>query len=110
MENDFRNKMKNFGDMMFDKIDHMYDGIKNTMSQSTRGIKLTYNIQELQKEKDMLHKMIGRRITKLKNQNPEKIEQILQDENMRRFFYRLDVIDDEIEAYLIERKTRLKKE
>nr|WCC90969.1 magnetosome protein Mad19 [Desulfobacteraceae bacterium] len=107
MEKGFRDKMKYIGDTIFDQFDSICQGAKKTVSKSTKGITLTYNIQELQKEKDLLHKKIGRRLTVLRKKHPEQLANPLQDDLMRRWFYRMDIIDDNIDVYLEERKHRL---
>jgi len=108
MEDSFRSKLQSVGDIFFDKIDTTYTKVKQNFSEATRGISITYNIQELQKEKDMLEKRIGRRLAIMRRQNPSLVENVTSDAVMKKYFYRLDVLSDNIETFLNERKSRLK--
>jgi len=108
MEDSFRTKLQSVGDIFFGKIDTAYSKVKQNFSEATRGISITYNIQELQKEKDMLEKRIGRRLAIMRRKNPSFVENIASDAVMKKYFYRLDMLSDNIETYLNERKGRLK--
>jgi len=101
MENDFRYKMQHMGDIFLGKLEMVCGAIKG----STRGIVLTYNIDELQKEKEKLVKRIGKRLVVIKKKDPEL--DVLNDTTMTKLFYRLDRIEDKIEACMKERKQRL---
>jgi hypothetical protein len=54
MEDSFRSKVQSVGNIFFEKVNSTYSSARQSFSDATRGIKITYNIQELQKEKDML--------------------------------------------------------
>ncbi|ETR64732.1 MAG: hypothetical protein OMM_06580 [Candidatus Magnetoglobus multicellularis str. Araruama] len=107
MEDSFRSKVQSVGNIFFEKVNSTYSSARQSFSDATRGIKITYNIQELQKEKDMLEKRIGRRLTILRKQNPSLTQKILDDSVMKKYFYRLDILSDNIETFINERKSRL---
>jgi Zn-dependent M16 (insulinase) family peptidase len=108
MEDSFRTKLQSVGDIFVNKIDTAYSTIKQNFTEATRGISITYNIQELQKEKDMLEKRIGRRLAIMRRKNPSLVENVVSDAVLKKYFYRLDILSDNIESYLNERKSRLK--
>jgi hypothetical protein len=108
MEETFRTKLQSVGDIFVDKIDAAYSKVKQNFSEATRGVSLTYNIQELQKEKDMLEKRIGRRLAIMRRKNPSLLINIASDAVMKKYFYRLDMLSDQIETNLNERKSRMK--
>jgi hypothetical protein len=109
MYNDYREKIKSIGDIVFQKVDKVCTDVKDNISKSTKGITLTYNIQQLQNEKDMLEKIIGRRVCILRRNNPDSSENIFTDSLLRKYFYKMDVLCDNIETSLNERKKRLNK-
>jgi len=109
MYDDYREKLQSIGDVIFEKVDKACTSVKDNFSKSTKGFTLTYNIQQLQNEKDMLEKKIGRRVCVLRRKNPDSPELIFSDSILRKFFYRIDVLSDEIETFLAERKKRLNK-
>jgi len=105
----YREKIQQIGDIVFEKVDNAYDSIKENLSKSTQGISLTYNIQQLQNEKDILEKLIGRRVCILRRNNQNTSESILKDNVLRKYFYKMDKLCDEIESSIAERKKRLYK-
>jgi len=110
MEDSFRSKLQSVGDIFYQKVDSACSKVKQNFSEATRGISITYNIQELQKEKDALEKRIGRRLCILRRQNPSLTQNIADDSVMKKYFYRLDILSDHIEKNINERKSRLKED
>ncbi|MBF0450779.1 MAG: hypothetical protein HQK75_08770 [Candidatus Magnetomorum sp.] len=115
----YSEKLKSIGDLFSEKVDTACSSIKSNFQKSTTsiksnfqksttGIKLTYNIQELQKEKDILEKRIGRRLSVLRRKDLALAERFSEDTLMKTYFDRLDVISDDIEKLLEERKNYMK--
>ncbi|KPA12458.1 hypothetical protein MHK_007335 [Candidatus Magnetomorum sp. HK-1] len=109
MDNSYREKIQAIGDIVFEKMDIACTNIKENLSKSTKGVTLTYNIQQLQKEKDMLEKKIGRRVCIIRRKGQNTSEDIFNDNILRKYFYKMDILCDNIESLLAERKKRLNK-
>jgi len=105
---DIRDKIEQCGDIVFDKISTFQSYVKDTFNQTTRGVVLTYNVQELQNEKDRLMKQVGRRVMILRKNNSDYSSLIQEDTILKKLFYKLDMIEDQIEESINERKMRLK--
>ncbi|MBW1675557.1 MAG: hypothetical protein JRF30_03300 [Deltaproteobacteria bacterium] len=101
MEKNLRYKMQHIGDIFLSKLENVWGSVKG----SARGIVLTYDIQELQKEKDKLVKRIGKRVVVIRKKAPGV--DVLNDAMLTKLFYRLDRIEDKIEVSMKERKERL---
>jgi hypothetical protein len=101
MERDFRYRMRHIGDAFVDKVENVGLCIKG----SVRGIVLTYNIDELKKEKEKIVNRIGKRVVALRSK--ESGQDLMRDDVMRGLFQSLDEIQDEIDASFKERDKRL---
>jgi hypothetical protein len=101
MERDFRYKMQHIGDAFVDKIENLGLSIRGCV----RGIVLTYNIDELTKEKEKIVNRIGKTMVALRSK--ESGQDLIHDEVLTRLFHGLDEIQDKIDASFEERKKRL---
>jgi len=101
MEKDFRYKMRHIGDAFADQVENLSHAIKG----SVRGIELTYRIDALKKEKGEIVIRVGKRMAEIRKKDPTL--SILEDKIMTKLFYKLDQIEDEIEAFTKEREERL---
>jgi len=101
MEEDLRYKMRHIGDIFVDKIQNFGLYAKG----SVRGISLTYNIDEYKKEKDKIVKRIGERLAAIRKKDSDR--DVFNDRIMVKLFYRLDTIQDKIDAGIKERNERL---
>ncbi|MBF0111464.1 MAG: hypothetical protein HQK74_01875 [Desulfamplus sp.] len=96
-----RYKMTHLGDIVVDAFDRLW----SSASSSTKGISLTYNIHELKKRKRKLHRKIGERVSKIKEQSP--LLEIFDDEVLLNLFSDLAKIEKNINASIYEREERL---
>ncbi|MBF0550622.1 MAG: hypothetical protein HQK60_08805 [Deltaproteobacteria bacterium] len=101
MSEGFRYKMQHLGDIMVGKLTKICSAIK----ESTRGIILTYDIHDLEKERINLIRDIGRRIVIIRKNHPEL--DIFRDDLLMELFFRLDKIEAGLEDRERERKDRL---
>lgn len=101
MEKDFRYKMRHIGDAFADQIGNLGHAIKG----SVRGTELTYRIDALKMEKGKIVVRIGKRMAEIRKKDPTL--NILEDNIMTKLFYKLDQIEDAIEAFTKEREERL---
>jgi len=101
MEKDFRYKMRHIGDAFVDKVEKVGLSIKG----SVRGIVLTYNIDELKKEKEKIVNGIGKRMVAGRKKDPDF--NVLQDKMMIKLFSKLDKVEGQMEACIKERRERL---
>ncbi|CAN2041307.1 Mad10 [Candidatus Magnetomoraceae bacterium gMMP-15] len=100
-EKSFRYKMEHLGDLFVEKL----ACFSTEIQKSTKGVVLTYNIGELHKEKEKLMKWIGRRVIILRKKG--ETQNIFNDEILRKLFYKLDRVQDNIEESMKKRKKRL---
>jgi len=101
MEEDFRYKMRNIGDIFIDKVQNLGTYAKG----SVRGVSLTYNIDAYKKEKDRIVQSIGNRLSAIRKKDSDR--DVFNDGIMVKLFYRLDTIQDKIDAGIKERNERL---
>jgi hypothetical protein len=101
MGESLRYNLEHMGDVLFDKISHACGKVKG----STRGIKLTYKIGELQQEKAKLTKRIGKRVVIVRDGKPEF--DLSTDKRLVLLFKKLDDVQKQIDDCLLERKKRL---
>jgi len=101
MEEDLRYRMQHIGDIFIDRIQNLGSFTKG----SVRGIALTYNIDGYKKEKDKIVKRIGERLAAIRKKDSER--DVFNDRIMVKLFYRLDTIQDKIDAGIKERNERL---
>ena len=97
----WRYTMSNIGDIFVDTLEKFI----GTVALSTKGVKLTYNIHELNTKKIKLEKKIGQRVSKIRLKSPEL--EIFEDPELTKLFFALKSIDDEINASTYEREERL---
>jgi len=101
MEKDFRYNMRHIGDNFVDKVEYLGRFIKSPI----RGIVLTYNIDELKKEKDKIIKKIGTRLVAIRKKGLE--QNVFNDDIIKKNFVSFDTIQDKIDDSIKERKERL---
>ena len=101
MEEDLRYKMQHIGDIFIDKVQNFGSYAKG----SVRGIALTYNIDEYKKDKDKIVKRIGERLAAIRKKDSDR--DVFNDKIMVKLFYRLDTIQDKIDAGIKERNEKL---
>ncbi len=101
MEKDFGYNMRHIGDNFVDKVEYLGCFIKRPI----RGIVLTYNIDELKKEKDKIIKRMGTRLVAIRNKGSE--QNIFNDDIMKKLFDSFDTIQNKIDDSIKERKERL---
>jgi hypothetical protein len=96
-----RYNIQHIGDFLVDNLENAFDCVKS----STRGITLTYDIHELEREKDKVLSEIGGRVAEVRKTSPEL--DLFNDEKMMELFSRLGGLEDSIEAHKKEREERL---
>ena len=96
-----RYNIQHIGDFFVDNLENAFDYVKS----STRGITLTYDIHELEREKDKVLSEIGGRVAEVRKTSPEL--DLFNDEKMMELFSRLGGLEDSIEAHKKEREERL---
>jgi hypothetical protein len=96
-----RYNIQHIGDFFVDNLENAFDYVKS----STRGITLTYDIHELEREKDKVLSEIGGRVAEVRKISPEL--DLFNDEKMMELFSRLGGLEDSIEAHKKERGERL---
>ena len=101
MEKDFRYNMLNIGDNFVDKV----ECLGRLAKRPIRGIVLTYNIDELKKEKDKLIKRMGTRLVAIRKKGSE--QNIFNDAIMKKLIDSFDTVQNKIDADIKERKERL---
>jgi len=101
----FRFKMQHFGDFFVEKfINNLEKGIRS-LTLSTRGIVVTYDLRELKRAKKKMYARVGQRVTEIKRTSPEM--EIFQDNDLNKLFKRIDDLESRIERRLQERESRL---
>jgi hypothetical protein len=101
MGTSLRYNMEHIGDIL---VDRLVNSLK-CLTLSTRGIVLTYDLHELEKNRKKLQLRIGQRVEAVKKGSPEA--EIFQDEELLRLFSSLDAVNDRIDQRGKERETRL---
>ena len=96
-----RYNIQHIGDFFVDNLENAFDCVKS----STRGITLTYDIHELEREKDKVLSEIGGRVAEVRKTSPEL--DLFNDEKMMELFSRLGGLEDSIEDHKKEREDRL---
>ncbi|MBF0508638.1 MAG: hypothetical protein HQK57_06900 [Deltaproteobacteria bacterium] len=101
MSEGFRYNMQHLGDIVVGKLTKICCAIK----ESTRGIILTYDIHDLEKERIHLIRDIGRRIVAIRKNHPEL--DIFRDDQLMELFFKLDKVEAGLEDRENERKAKL---
>lgn len=96
-----RHTMNHIGDIFVDTVEKFWC----TITLSTKGIKLTYDIHELAGKKTKIQKKIGERLSKIQKESPELA--VFEDKELSRLFTMLEGIESEIAASTFEREERL---
>ena len=101
MEQGLRYTMNNIGDILVDSLENFWCKI----TLSTKGVKLTYNIHELNNKKIKVQKKIGQRLSDIKKKSPEL--EIFEDDELAKLFSILETLEEEINTNVYEREERL---
>ena len=101
MEKGLRYTMTHIGDIALDKL---AEGC-HAVATSTRGIVLTYDIQEQRRKRYKIIHQIGERISELKEISPE--HDIFNEVKLKVLFDQLNGIETVIKSHLKEREERL---
>jgi len=101
----FRYKMQHVGDFVVDKFINKIESGLRSLSLSTRGIVLTYDLRELKRSKLKTFTKVGERVTEIKRTTPEM--ELFQDQDLVKLFRRIDELESRIEKRLQERESRL---
>ena len=96
-----RYNMQHMGDFIADHLERAFDYAKS----STKGISLTYDINDLEKKKRKLLRNIGERVAKVRRSSPELA--VFNDEKMMALFSKLDDLEERVADQTRERATRL---
>ncbi len=81
------------------------EGFFSWLSESTKGISLTYRIRCLGKDQNKSFAKIGRRTATLRQRNP--MNELFSDDDLKILFSELDGIDEELTKSKQEREERL---
>lgn len=100
-----RFKMQHFGDFFVEKFINNIEKSFRSLTLSTRGIVVTYDLRELKRAKKKMFTRVGQRVTEIKRTTPEM--EIFQDRDLTNLFRRIDELESRIERRLQERESRL---
>ena len=92
-----RHKMQHVGDYFVSAICDVINSAKGC----AKGVFLTYDINELKREKKSFTKKIGQRLVQLKKDVPSL--HVPDDEKLAKLFARMDEIQNKIDANIKER-------
>ncbi len=101
MEKGLRHTMCNLGDIFVDKLECMWGNTK----ESTRGIKLTYNIRQLKNKKKDAEIKICKRVLEIREKDPG--HEIFKDEELSALFIEIASINYDLDTNIKERDERL---
>ena len=96
-----RYNIEHMGDIVADGLEQTFGWAKS----STRGVSLTYNIHELEKQRKKALGKIGQRLSWVRGRSPEL--EVFKDEQLLELFVKLDEIDNELQAGIRERDESL---
>ena len=101
MEKGLRYVLTHIGDIT---VDSLTRGC-HSLTTSTCGVRLTYDIREQERKKRSKLGQIGERVAELKAVSPDN--EIFNDEKLKELFCQLDEIEARIQSNLREREIRL---
>ncbi len=96
-----RYTMNNLGDIVVSSLGKLCSNV----ALSTKGVKLTYAIHELNGKKVKIHKKIGQRLSELRKSSPEN--EIFSDKELGELFTALESVEEKINVSIYEREERL---